>query len=485
MDADAVRRPVLRRGSILYAPLLHQRVHVDLDLVPEPLSLHDEAEAEPEERDESDMKATTKSVPITLSAPSPSQAESPSASNEARLIEALLGNNDRCEPSPVSDFASLHSRGLDPTSTYAQAKHRDHLHDYIKMSRHMVHKVKSGQSLDRTIARQQTEMTSAKHRSSIALANACVSAVSATLKSAPRPLGLDMAVQFLSPNGAALGGAHDDQLALRLNTKKHFFRLRAGPWAHDPCLPSDPVAIETSDQTRFLCAPAKLGSAVRLQPRAWSQDAPGLVTPEMYANYKWVLQPARRKRDASIVDKMLVLLTQVRQIGANSVLYCLGHDLHMHATTATYAMDHCSWMLQLPTRRPAPVRATKTKTRVPPVIYPLTRPQNRYRAWTATHEAALHAQSASDDARLEFQAQMETTFRDLASSETTTTTTTTIVDEATPALAPARAYCVRRVHSNTSELTDPERLQLLQVHNPNVYGRLAPHPATTTNTRSS
>ena len=135
MNAEDVRRPVLRRGSILYAPLVHQRVHVDL--VPEPLSLHNEAETEPEEHDENEMKTTTKSAPttrsapFTLSAPSPSQAESPSASNEARLIEALLGNNDRCEPSPVSELASLHSRGLDPASAYAQAKHRDHLHDYM------------------------------------------------------------------------------------------------------------------------------------------------------------------------------------------------------------------------------------------------------------------------------------------------------------------------------------------------------------------
>ena len=286
-----------------------------------------------------------------------------------------------------------------------------------------------------------------------------------------------MAVQFLSPNGAALG-SHDNQLALRINTKKAFFRLRPGPWAHDTCLASDPVVLETPDQTRFLCAPAKLGLIVRLQPRAWSEDAPGLVTPEMYANYKWVLQPARLKRGALLVDKMLVLLTQVRQIGANSVIYCLGHDLHMHATTATYAMDHCSWKLQLPTRRQAPVRANKTKTRPPPVIYPLTRPQNRYRAWTATHAAALHARNASDEASLGFQAQMETTFRDFASSETTM-----IDEDDNPTMAPARTHCLRRMHGNTSELTDPERLQLLQVHNPNVYGRLAPQPSATTTTR--
>ncbi|KDO27468.1 hypothetical protein SPRG_07057 [Saprolegnia parasitica CBS 223.65] len=386
MDAETVRRPILRRGSSLYAPLWQQRVHVDH--LPEPLDLDEDAVATEPERmpDDQTHKATT------VSAPSPSLAESPSGSNEARLIDALLDKNNQCEPSPV---ASLPSRGLDPTSAYAQAKQRDHLHDYIKMSRHMVHKVKSGQSLDRTIARQQIEMTSAKHRSSIALAHACVSAVSTTIASAPRPVLLDMAVQFLSPNGNALGCAHDDQLALRVNTKKVFFRLRRGPWAHDvQDTGLAAVALETADQTRFLCASAKLGSVVRLQPRAWSDEARGLVTAEMYANYKWVLQPAQLQRGSPLVDSMLVHLTQVRYIGATSVIYCLGHDLHMHASTATYAMDHCSWKLKLPTRRAAPVQATKTKTRPPPVIYPLTRPQNRYRAWSKNHEAAIHARTA-------------------------------------------------------------------------------------------
>ncbi|OQR81183.1 hypothetical protein ACHHYP_16688 [Achlya hypogyna] len=437
--AVAPRR--VRRGSMLGLPV--HRVHSDVESAPMSVPAMEQPSTEP-----------------TLLTP-----ESPvEEAHEAQLVDALLVLNDPVESSRMPTPST--ARSCKPNTAYARAKQRDRLNDYIKMSRHMVHKVKSGQSLERTIARQQNEMQSAKHKTSVALANACVSSVSDTSKHGPRCVELNMPVQFQSPHGTALG-IDGDELILRHSDghKKAHFRLRPGPWAKltpEGGLPSEPVAIETAVGGLFLCSVPGPRLAVHVRPAPWRQDAQ--VTAEMFHHFKWHVRSVGKRKAAA--DGALVQLTQThrfRRAGNAGVLYCLGHDLRLHADSG----DLWSWRLKLPARG----GRSSARAQSAPVIYPLSRPENRYRAWAATNETAIRQLRDAAAAHTLFDAHMTGEFQRL------------VLDNNPPPATDTDSglgWSPEEPPDAPVDLNDAERLKLLQVHNPTVYGRLAPRVPPTT-----